>query len=65
MSRDRHRVTRAEFEKNMAGKMLDPEFVADISPLLSVGFIWDIRTAALRVLSHLIERLPCDPWKGK
>ena len=65
MGRDGHRVTRLEFEKNMAEKLLDPQFVADISPLLSVGFNWDIKSAASLVLSHLIERLPGDPWKGK
>lgn len=64
MKRDGHRVTRALFERNMAGKLHDPEFDADISPLLSAGFTWDIKTAAPLVLSHLIDILPGDPWKG-
>jgi hypothetical protein len=34
-------------------------------PLLSAGFTWDIKTAALIVSSRLIERLPGDPWKGE
>ena len=64
MSRNGHKVTRAQFEKNLAGKLRDPEFVADMSPLLSAGFTWDIKTAAPIVSSRLIERLPGDPWKG-
>jgi predicted nucleotidyltransferase component of viral defense system len=64
MSRDGHRVTRAQFEKNIAGKLHDPEFVADMGALLSAGFTWDIKTAAPLVLSRLIERLPGDAWKG-
>ncbi|HUF82102.1 MAG TPA: hypothetical protein VMN03_13280 [Burkholderiales bacterium] len=38
--------------------------MADISPLLSDGFTWDIKTAAPLVSKQLIERLPGDPWKG-
>lgn len=64
-SKDGHRVTRALFEKNIAGKLHDPEFAADISPLLSAGFTWDIKTAAPLVSSRLIEILPGDPWKGE
>ena len=64
MSRDGHRVTRAQFEKNIAGKLSDPEFAADIGPLLAAGFDWNIKTAAPIVLSRLIERLPGAPWKG-
>ena len=65
MSRDGHTVTRALFERNMAGKLHDPEFAADMSPLLSSGFTWDIKTAAPLVSLRLIEILPGDPWKGK
>jgi hypothetical protein len=64
MKREGHRVTRALFERNMAGKLHDPEFAADISPLLSAGFTWDIETPALLVLSRIIAILPGDPWKG-
>lgn len=65
MSRDGHKVTRAQFEKNLARKLHDPEFAADIGPLLSAGFTWDIKTAASIVSSRLIQRLPGDPWKGE
>jgi hypothetical protein len=64
MSRDGQKVTRAQFEKNIAGKLHDPEFGTDIGPLLSAGYTWDIKTAAPIVSSQLIERLQGDPWKG-
>lgn len=64
MKRDGHRVSRAQFERNIAGKLDDPQFQADIGPLLAAGFIWDIKTAAPVVSSRLIERLPGNPWKG-
>ena len=64
MSKDGLKVTRAQFEKNFAAKLDDPEFAADIGPLLASGFAWDIKAAAPVVSSRLIERLPGAPWKG-
>jgi len=64
LKRGGHKVTRAQFEKNMAEKLLDPAFTADIGPLLAAGFAWDIGTAAPVVSSRLIELLPGAPWKG-
>jgi hypothetical protein len=64
MEREGHKVTRAQFEKNIASKLHDPEFAADISPLLTAGFTWDINAAAFVVSSRLIECLPGHPWKG-
>lgn len=65
MKNDGHKVTRALFEKNIAGKLADPEFAADIGPLLAAGFSWNIKTAAPLVSLGLIERLPGAPWKGE
>lgn len=65
MENDGHKVSRAQFEKNFAEKLRDPEFAADISPLLATGFAWNLEAAAPLVSSRLIERLPGDPWKGK
>lgn len=59
------RVTRAQFEENLALKLGDPEFTGDIGPLLADGFRWEIDKAAPVVLSRLIARLPGDPWKGR
>lgn len=58
-----HRVSRAEFERNIEAKLCDQQFTGDIGPLLATGFEWDSASAAARVRSHLIERLPGAPWQ--
>ena len=58
-----HNITRALFEQNLAEKMGDPEFLADISPLLSDGYTWNPAAEAPLVARRLIELLPGDPWK--
>ena len=65
MTRDGHLVTRAQFEKNIEGKLRDPQFNADIGPLLANGYSWDSESAGASVLSRLITRLPGEPWKGR
>ena len=56
-------VTRAQFEQNMEAKLRNPQFNADIGPLLATGFSWNGEEAAESVRSRLIGRLPGDPWK--
>jgi predicted nucleotidyltransferase component of viral defense system len=55
------RVTRAVFEENLAGKLIDPIFRADMTPLLRPGVSWDIARAGETVMKELIARLPGDP----
>lgn len=50
--------------RDLAEKMRDPEFLADISPLLSDGYAWDPQAEAPLISSRLIELLPGEPWKG-
>jgi predicted nucleotidyltransferase component of viral defense system len=64
MEHGKHAISRALFEKHMAEMMRDPEFLADISPLLSDGYEWDPHAKAPLVSSRLIELLPGEPWKG-
>lgn len=64
MENEGHPVTRAQFEENMHLKSVDPQFTADIGPLLASGHAWDFGGAAARVQEALIERLPGEPWKG-
>jgi predicted nucleotidyltransferase component of viral defense system len=64
MEEEGHRVTRANFEENLAFKMKDPEFLADISPLLSAGYRWEPQAESAVVLSRLITLLPGAPWKS-
>jgi predicted nucleotidyltransferase component of viral defense system len=64
MAHGGHNITRAMFEQNMHQKLTDPQFTADISPLLASGSSWDMRKAAEAVSAALIQRLPGGPWKG-
>jgi len=64
MTHGGHAVSRALFEKNLADKMKDADFLTDIGPLLSDGYRWDPDSGAHLVSSTLIERLPGEPWKG-
>ncbi|MGH7557142.1 MAG: nucleotidyl transferase AbiEii/AbiGii toxin family protein [Gemmatimonadota bacterium] len=64
LNRNGRRVTRAQFEQNLAGKLEDPEFVADISPLLADGFAWNLDEVVQPVLD-LVAHLPGEPWKGE
>jgi len=59
-----HAISRAELEANLAGKLDDAVFAADLGPLLRPGLRWDLAVAARTVLDHLIAALPGDPWKG-
>ncbi len=59
------RVTRAMFERNLAAKLAQKQFAADIGPLLAAGHKWEIGAAASVVSSRLIEILPGEPWKGE
>jgi predicted nucleotidyltransferase component of viral defense system len=57
-------VTRAMFEQNLAGKLSEATFRADIGPLLSHGHRWQIEEAARTVSDRLIALLPGGHWKG-
>lgn len=54
-------VTRADFERNLASKLLDQEFRADIGPLLARGHDWNIEQAAESLSTRLIAVLPARP----
>lgn len=64
MARDGHQMTRAQFEQNLAVKMRDQTFLADLHPLLASADVWDPVTAAALISRELIALLPGDPWKG-
>ena len=65
MEREGGRITRAQFERNLAGKLARPEFLKDIEPLLAPGHGWELASAGATVQSRLIELLPGEPWKGE
>ena len=49
------RISRAEFEANLARKIEDPDFVADVRPLVAEGTEYDIVAAAGRVREDFIS----------
>ncbi len=58
------KVSRAQFEANLAAKAQDRAFIEDLDPLLALDSVWDF-TAAIRLVSErLVARLPGEPWKG-
>ena len=58
------RVSRAEFEANLAAKLADPAFTRDVAPLLGPGVAWDVEGAARYVREELLAHLSGSPWKG-
>jgi predicted nucleotidyltransferase component of viral defense system len=60
-----HHVTRAQFEQNIALKLRDPRFAADITPLLAADHEWNPEQSARTVKEQLIALLPGEPWKGE
>jgi len=58
------RVSRAEFEANLAAKLTDPAFTQDVAPLLGPGVAWDLEAAARYMREDLLAHLPGSPWKG-
>ena len=65
MEREGAAVTRAMFERNLAGKVGDAQFNADVGALLRPGFDWRFAAAARTVAERLIPLLPGEPWKGE
>lgn len=57
------RVTRAELEANLQGKLEDAMFQRDIEPLLATGTTWDQAAAGEFVLTKLAPELPGAAWK--
>ena len=58
------RISRAELETNLASKLEDRVFTADLQPLLAPGVEWDLHRAARLVLDEIAPRLPGEAWRG-
>ena len=52
-----HCVTRSQFESNLAAKLRDPAFTADMGALLASGYGWDPKAAGVNVVGKLLARL--------
>lgn len=53
-----HSVTRTQFAENLAAKLENRTFAADIGPLLADGYEWDLAGMAQSVSDELIALLP-------
>ena len=58
------RVTRAELERNLAGKARSRTFLGEVAQMLAPGIEYDAPAAVDVVSAALVTRLPGEPWKG-
>lgn len=65
LDQEGHKVSRAEFEKNLCEKLGDPMFIADIGPLVVDDMGFDPAVAAELVLERLTILIPGEPWQGR
>ncbi len=65
MKQEEHKISRAEFEKNLIGKLNDATFPEDVRPLLITGTAFDFQKAAEHVMSQLLPLMPGEPWQGR
>jgi hypothetical protein len=63
MHHEGHKVTRAQFERNLAAKFRNAQFIADIGSLLAPSYECDRDKAAELVSNRLVALLPGDRWK--
>jgi len=64
MQQEGHKVSRAEFERNLSEKLNDATFTKDVQPLLITGTVFDFQNAADHVMSQMLPLLPGEPWQG-
>lgn len=65
LDRRGRRISRAEFERNLARKEAMPEFLGDVLPLLAEGAQYDPAAALALVRNRLVELLPGQPWRRR
>lgn len=64
MQQGGHKVSRAEFERNLSEKLNDATFTRDVQPLLITDTAFDFQNAAEQVMSQLLPLIPGEPWQG-
>ena len=66
MEHEESKVSRAQFEENLAGKLNDSFFLKDIQPLLAPNSpVFDAVTEYGQVEKSFLSLLPGEPWKSK
>jgi len=63
MEHEQHKVSRAEFEKNLFEKLDDLRFIDDMKPLLTASTSWTAKSAGLYIFEVLAPLMPGDPWQ--
>jgi len=64
MEAEGRRVTRAQFERDLAAKAQDRAFLGDVQPMLAPGVVYDPLAAIDMVRAEFVARLPGVPWRG-
>ena len=62
---DELRVSRAEFDRNLAGKARNRAFLSEVRGVLAPGIAYDAEVALDLVHRDFIQRLPGAGWKGR
>ncbi len=65
MDAEGQRVTRAQFERDLAAKAQDQAFLGEVRPMLAPGVNYDPLAALDVIRREFVSRLPGTPWKGK
>ena len=65
MENEGHKVSRAEFEKNLSEKLNDQNFIRDIEPLIIADTGYDFSEAAALVMNKLVPLIPGEPWQKR
>jgi predicted nucleotidyltransferase component of viral defense system len=65
MEAEGHRVTRAQFERDLAVKAQDRAFLGDVQPMLAPGVVYDPLAAIDMIRGEFVARLPGAPWRGR
>jgi predicted nucleotidyltransferase component of viral defense system len=65
MENEGHKVSRAEFEKNLSEKLNDHNFIRDIEPLIIANTGYDFSKAAALVMNKLVPLIPGEPWQKR
>lgn len=64
MSRQNKKISRAQFEINLAEKFIAPDFGKDIQLMMAPGTSWNLEQAKKKIYAEIISLLPGDPWKN-
>lgn len=65
MENENRKITRAQFEANLAEKFSDSDFGKDIKLMMTPEIHWNQNEAELRIIKEVIAFLPGEKWKGK